>query len=589
MDQNDSEVDLQFFPTPKTLARRAWAKFSNRNFARILEPSAGDGALAGCFKDDDDRYYHGRLPEIDCCEIDLTKHAALREQDFNVVGLDFMQMSDASQYTHCIMNPPFREGVQHVLKAWSLMWDGEIVAIINAETVHNQFSKERQMLGRLIEQFGEVEFIEDAFAGSDARRKTPVEVALLYLRKEADYKLDIVGNLLEELRPDNAGGKSLAAGYQEQQAVALPASVIENAVIAFDAAVKSMRDEVFAGAKAEYYASLLGDTMAVRNGGAEESSKDNSIKGVQEALAKKYRKLKDRAWSGILRSSNVTTRLSSAAQKRVESEFAEISKLTFNVSNIYGFLCGIAESQGAIQMEMALDIFDLFSRFHSDNTVFYKSWKSNDRHRTCGMRLKTTRVVLPGHKTESYHSGLPYESRRQLADFDKVFAMLDMRIEPEYGLERACNENFNELRLGGRIKSSYFDVRYYPGAGTLHFFPTNKVLVDRLNRLVGKMRKWLPPEGEKVDEQFWLQFDQAERFDKEIRAEVAKGNVGRHWWYSPFEKVFNGSDSERTEAGQKVDAAITTVLERHGINGDFQIGSTAAQQEQRQILLLEAA
>lgn len=588
MEENDSDVDLQFYPTPKKLAQRAWSKFKNRTFVRVIEPSAGDGALVAGFNDDD-RYYHGRRPEIDCCEIDLTKHAALREQNFNVVGLDFMQMSDAAQYTHCIMNPPFREGVQHVLKAWSLMWDGEIVAIINAETVHNQFSKERQMLGSLIEQYGEVEFIEDAFAGSDARRKTPVEIALVYLRKEADYKLDIVGNLLEELRRDGAGGESLAAGYQEQQAVALPASAIENAVIAFNAAVQSMREEVFAGAKAEYYASLLGDTMAVRNGGTEESSKDNSIKGVQDALAKKYRKLKDRAWSGILRGSNVTSRLSSAAQKRVESEFEEISKLAFNASNIYGFLCGVAESQGAIQIQMALDIFDLFSKYHSDNTVFFKSWKSNDRHRTCGMRLKTTRVVLPGHKTESYHSSLPYESRQMLRDFDKVFALLDSRIEPEYGLERACNDHFGELRRGGRIKSSYFDIRHYPGTGTLHFFPTNKALVDRLNRLVGRARQWLPPEGEKVSEDYWLQFDQAERFDKEIRAEVAKGNVNRHWWYSPIEKMFHGSDSEKAEACEKVDQAITAVLERHGINVDFQIGATAAQQEQRQIPLLEAA
>ena len=35
----------QFYPTPKALAERAWALFKNRTFTRVLEPSAGDGAL----------------------------------------------------------------------------------------------------------------------------------------------------------------------------------------------------------------------------------------------------------------------------------------------------------------------------------------------------------------------------------------------------------------------------------------------------------------------------------------------------------------------------------------------------------------
>lgn len=584
-----SIADLQFYPTPQDLAKRAWAKFKNRNIIRLLEPSAGDGALAAVGSDREDRYYSNRRTDIDCCEIDLSKHAALKEHGFNVVGLDFMQFASASAYSHILMNPPFREGVRHVLKAWSLLWNGEIVAIINAESIKNPYSKERQMLVSLIDKHGEVEFIESAFAGPDARRPTEVEVALVYLRKEADYKLDIVGTILEDLRRDSTEDESLAKGFMEHQAVALPASVIENTVLAFNAAVKAMREEVFAEARAGYYAALLGDTMAVRNGDAGKSHKDNSIGQVQKTLMNRYIDLKDRAWSGILRSSNVTSRLSSNAQRHVESEFESIKKLEFTVSNIYGFLCGIVESQGEMQLQMACDIFDKFTLFHSENMVFFKGWKSNDRHRTCGMRLKTTRIVLPGHKTESYSHGLPFETCRMLKDFDLVFAMLDGRREPEYGLNQACSDHFNEIRRGARISSSYFDVRYYPGAGTLHLFPSNKDLIDRLNRLVGKRRQWIPPEGERVSDAFWLQYDQAEKFDKEIRSEVAKAIPSRNYWYSPLDRMFHGSEAEKEAARQIVDTAITTVLERHGINVDFQIGPSSQQPGQHQIPLLEAA
>lgn len=31
------------------------------------------------------------------------------------------------------MTPPFASGVEHVLKAWNLLYDGELVAILNAE------------------------------------------------------------------------------------------------------------------------------------------------------------------------------------------------------------------------------------------------------------------------------------------------------------------------------------------------------------------------------------------------------------------------------------------------------------------------
>lgn len=37
--------DFQFYPTPKWLAKKAWAKFKDRNFLRPLDSSAGDGVL----------------------------------------------------------------------------------------------------------------------------------------------------------------------------------------------------------------------------------------------------------------------------------------------------------------------------------------------------------------------------------------------------------------------------------------------------------------------------------------------------------------------------------------------------------------
>lgn len=121
-------MDFQLYQTTAALAARAWAKFKNRNFRLVLEPSAGDGDLAEAGQTRD--FYKRREIKIDCCEIDATKHPLLREKGLTVVGLDFLQFGDGAIYSHIIMNPPFAEGAKHVLKAWNMLWDG-ICAIIN--------------------------------------------------------------------------------------------------------------------------------------------------------------------------------------------------------------------------------------------------------------------------------------------------------------------------------------------------------------------------------------------------------------------------------------------------------------------------
>lgn len=563
---------MQFYPTPPDLARRAWAKFEDQDFVRVLEPHAGNGDLATAHPKNQDNHTHRHILP-DCCEIDIARHATLHEKHLNVVGMDFLKFKPGAIYSHIVMNPPFNEGVKHVLHAWEIIWDGEIVAIINAETVRNPFSAERKLLASIIDRYGEVEFIENAFAVTEAERKTSVEVALVYLRKEANVSEDIVGPMLDEMKRDGVTSDILADGYHEMHEVAIPNSVIENSVIAFNAAVKVMREAVFAEARSGYYARLLGDTLATMNGemdGNMSTRRDSSVDFVKNVTGKRYDELKDRAWAGILRSAKVTSKLSSAAQKRVESEFEKIKQLEFTVEAIYGFLCGIIDSQGQIQIQMCCDVFDLFSRYHDDNTVFFKGWKSNSKHRTCGMRLKTTRVVLPGHKTDNHQSNLDWDSRQMLKDFDKVFAMLDGKAEVHDGLEYAFNHHFKELRAGKRIPSAYFDVRYYRGIGNIHLFPKSKNLIDRLNRLVGRERAWLPPECSPVSDAFWQQFDDAEKFDKEVRAEVGKTHSSG--WRDPFWMATCKDHEDQAKAGQIIDEALTTVLEQHGINVDFQLG-----------------
>lgn len=149
--------ELQFYPTPRWLADRAWNMFSDREFTRVLDPSAGEGALAQAAPRD----YYDRAPKVDVIEIDASKHPILREHGLRVVGLDFLGFEGGHCYTHVVMNPPFAAGAKHVLKAWDMLWEGEIVAILNAQTLRNPFSAERKRLLQLVEDHGSVEYISD--------------------------------------------------------------------------------------------------------------------------------------------------------------------------------------------------------------------------------------------------------------------------------------------------------------------------------------------------------------------------------------------------------------------------------------------
>jgi len=74
----------------------------------------------------------------------------------------------------------------------------------------------------------------------------------------------------------------------------------------------------------------------------------------------------------------------------------------------------------------------------------------------------------------------------------------------------------HELKLGERLSTSYFDVRFYAGVGTVHFYPKRKDLIERMNRVAGKLRNWLPDDETASDPRFWEQYEQAEKVTRKM-------------------------------------------------------------------------
>ncbi len=554
-------IDLQYYPTPKWLAQRLWKGF-RRPVTRPLDACAGEGALADAMPRD----YHSRGPVIDCVELDAAKHPVLREKGYRVVGLDFLAFEAGCIYDSVSLNPPFAYGATHTLKAWDMLWTGQIGVILNAETLRNPFSAERKRLIALIEAHGEVEFHTDAFKGEGVERAAEVEIALVHLFKPAECSEDWIGPVIDSMAVDS----NKEASIELPRELALPNSFVSNQVNGFRIAVKAMREAVRMGAVADHYAIRIGRTMIDMANNRGEGPDPAEV--VRERLEKGYMELKDRAWASVLRSTETLSKLSAKVQRQAESQFAQIQCLEFTESNVYGFLLGLVQSAPEMQLDMACDVFDQVMAYHSDNAVFYRGWKSNDRHRRCGMRIKTTRFILPNNR-KSFGGSLDWDAVRRLADIDKVFAMLDGKREPEVSLVslfEGRSSQLSALRDGKRVASSYFEIRWYPGVATIHFFPRSKQLVDRLNRLVGRRRGWLPPASEQVADAFWIQFDKAEKFDRELREETDRlhrqARPGwRHQSDHPLNQFMRPNCPESKRGEEMLSNALDVVLERHGL------------------------
>ena len=166
-------TDKEFYPTPPDLINRMIRKLHTEK-GIALEPSAGKGDIAKRLKQKGFTVY--------CIEKDKLLKKILERDGFKIVGDDFDTYEAMSIYDCILMNPPFSKGCNHLLRAWNLLKvSGEVVCLLNAETIKNPYSKNRKVLQELIKYNGYCEFFEDEFV--QAEKKTSVEIALVYLKK----------------------------------------------------------------------------------------------------------------------------------------------------------------------------------------------------------------------------------------------------------------------------------------------------------------------------------------------------------------------------------------------------------------------
>jgi len=137
----------QFYPTPPEIVTQMgklcdWHELTGKP-ARILEPSAGDGAIAITFRDAivalEEKW------DVYVCEINPQRADKLDAAGLLLLDYDFLSLGTAcnGMFDRIVANPPFtgNQDIQHVRKMWDcLAPGGKIVSIMS---VHWSFSTDK--------------------------------------------------------------------------------------------------------------------------------------------------------------------------------------------------------------------------------------------------------------------------------------------------------------------------------------------------------------------------------------------------------------------------------------------------------------
>ena len=481
-----------FYPTPSKLAGEMLSCVDWNGVFSILEPSAGKGDLADAVSRFVTSHRNSRRISfnendtyIDCIERDSDLAALLRGKGLHVVHDDFLTFRSFKQYDLCIMNPPFDNGDEHLLKALSIMErGGQIVCLLNAETIRNPYTNRRKVLVQnLHEHNARIEFIENAFR--HAQRPTDVEIALVYVNIP---KKEVPSDILSSLR--RAHEKS--APSSEEATDLASADWLQNMIDGynFEAALGEKLINEFAALRPymdpgkDHGEPLLSLKVGDRNTGNNATLLNSYLFGLRA----KY-------WSNLLRRPELTDKMTSAMQQDYYGKVNSLSEYDFSRYNIETVMREIAHQLSRGVEDSILGLFDTFSAKHSwypecaNNIHYYNGWATNKAHKV-GMK-----VIIPSNGCHAtYGGGLDtWRVNSLISDLERAMNYLD-RGETSFHTPvdhavRTANENCTN-----KADFTYFTCTFYK-KGTCHikFKPEAARIIDRLNIFAGQHKNWLPP------------------------------------------------------------------------------------------------
>jgi len=487
---NYTEKDNQFYPTPQALIDKMLEGLDLRYVASVLEPSAGKGNIVESLMKKYNSiisYYCRNVDlDVDCIEIDKNLQAILKNKQYKVVWDDFLTFNPFKKYDLIIMNPPFKDGEEHLLKALDLQKNGgDIVCILNAETIKNPYSNKRKVLLQILNKHNaDIKYINDTF--SKAERKTDVEVALIKIHIEATQQENPWWEQFQKAEEYKYSSK-------EDETEIIIDDYIKKAVQLFNIEVKSSLELIKHYQTLEKHINFdMVSDLHFENPILKLTIFDDKY---DTATVNCYlKKVRLKYWKALFSNPKFMSKLTSNMQDEFREKVDKLQEYDFNEFNINNL---IVEMNASIQQgvkETIVSLFDTLTHKYSyypecdGNIHYYNGWKTNIAHKI------NYKVIIPCHAFEKQ-----YFSNRMdfcvskaldlLQDIEKTLNYLDGNMTKQVDLKYVIEESQNNPK---NIECKFFKVTFYK-KGTCHITFTNQELIDKFNIYVGKNKNWLPP------------------------------------------------------------------------------------------------
>lgn len=542
----ENPTESEFYPTPTELVQKMLECVDFKKVKTILEPSAGKGDILQVLarKECSTSPYSDRF-DVDCIEIDINLRQILKynfseekkrsvcekinelspkrtwdceineyitekisevqkmelekykeeklhffKSDIHIVGDDFLSFHTYKRYDLIIMNPPFSCGEKHLLKAIEMQKNGgQIVCLLNAQTLLNPFTNERKMLVKKLEELNAtIEYISGAF--SNAERSTDVEVALVYICCIVDESY-CYSDILDSMKKANKYEEKeyeadeltindyiLSTVQRYNLDVSMGVKLIEE-YKALEPYLKGSFDE-----QNRYSKSLL--TL-------ETPENDTNVNSYIKSVRMKY-------WNALLRNESIMSKFTTELREHyinLVSDLSDYDVSEFNIKTL------IAEMNSKIYEGIEKSIVRLFDKFTEEHSYYpeckktihyFDGWVTNKAHKI------GKKVIVPFYcyNSNSFGSGRynTFEIANMLKDVEKVFDYFGGNNEIFSNVTSILELNLN----GGntrKIEFKYFYVSVFK-KGTVHIEFKDQKLVDRFNIYVCKHKNWLPPAYGKI-------------------------------------------------------------------------------------------
>lgn len=482
-----------FYPTPAVVSAQMLSGIEPGGKV-ILEPSAGKGDLCDAiFRKGSWRYPEKDRHKIHCCEIEPELQAALRGKGYTLVGSDFLTFQPNVRYNLIVMNPPFRSGEKHLLHAWNILHEGDLVCLLNADSMRNP------QVERIIEQHGEVVELGRCF--EEAFRETSVNVAMVRLHKKAKpIEFTVFGGTA-----DQDGTTFTDGGFSNQVTTR---DTIGNLVMMFDRAREIYARMLPLAAELKFYAAQLAPKCDVQ---WHKAAEDAIFTSDQNAAYNDFvGALKADAWQKVFELTGARNLMSAKVKADFDKQKSEMLRMAFSGENISNAVYALLSSGPEILRRCVLEAFELMTGFDKKNKIHAEGWKTNDAWKV------NRKVIVPVAVYDTFSSWetrgtVSYHYHDKLDDIDRALAYLEgRRLEDVLTIRQAIKDFANPLKPGARDNSEYsrdrtanpdwtgqkFCSEYFElvgyKKGTLHMTFRDPSLWERFNVEAAKGKNWLP-------------------------------------------------------------------------------------------------